>query len=206
MSFKLTLTQTLALAACLSMTACATVDLNQAATKTPIAQSSVANANVVQRAASKLNAAFTQNGFVAKTSRKRVQSTASILLKGLQEKEVSPATETGYTALATDASTVRADIQMASSHVNQTTKAAEVYLAMAPLDRSLRKELASLEKALLASREAGRVFEAALIKTGSNSVPELATFNLSVDALRDVTNEFGIRVRDAQSVDATKAF
>jgi len=201
MSYKLTLT----LAACLSMSACATVNLNEIATKSPSAKTSVVDANIVQRAASKLYAAFTQKGFVAKTSRKRMQSAASILLKGLQDKEINSAPETGYAALATDAASVRADIQLASGHVEQTTKAAEVYLAIASSNRSLRKELASLEQALLASREAGRVFEDALIKTGQPSASELTTFNVSVDELRDITNAFGDRVREAQTIETAKA-
>jgi hypothetical protein len=71
---------------------------------------------------------------------------------------------------------------------------------MAPADRSLRKELASLEKALLASREAEQVFEEALVKTSASKTgAELATFNASVNALRDVTNAFGDQVREAQT-------
>lgn len=191
MSFKLTVT----LAACLSMTACATVDLNQAATNTPAAKSSATDVNVVQRAASKLYAAFTQKGFVAKTSRKRVQSAASILLRGLQAKEVTQ-TPMGYADKASDPMVVLADIRLAAGHVEQTTKAAEVYLAMAPVDTSLRKELASLEKALLASRAASPIFQDALINTGVGPASaELIAYKAIVDDLRDVTNEYGARVR-----------
>ena len=196
MSLKLALT----FAACLSMTACTTIDLNQVATKSPTAKSSAVEFNVVQSAASKLYTAFTKKGFVAKTSRKRMQSAASILLKGLQDKDVNSDANTGYAALAIDASAVRADIHMASGHVEQTTKAAEIYLVMAAADRSLRKELASLEKALLASREAEQVFEEALVKTSaSKTAAELVAFKASVDALRDVTNAFGDQVREAQT-------
>jgi len=57
----------------------------------------------------------------------------------------------------------------------------------------------------LASREAGRVFEDALIKTGQPSASELTTFNVSVDELRDITNAFGDRVREAQTIETAKA-
>jgi hypothetical protein len=90
---------------------------------------------------------------------------------------------------------------MASTHVEQTTKAAEVYLAMAPAEKSLRKELISLEKALIASREASQVFEEALIKTaGDMNAMDYSAYNASVNELRDVTNAFGDRVREAQMI------
>ena len=94
---------------------------------------------------------------------------------------------------------VLSDIRIAAKHVEQTTKAAEVYLAMAPGEKSLRKELVSLEKALIASREASQVFEDALIKTvGETSAMDFVSYKNSVNELRDVTNAFGDRVRESQ--------
>jgi len=88
-----------------------------------------------------------------------------VLLKGLEDKDTASIESAGYAALATEPMVVLSDIRMAATHVEQTTKAAEVYLAMAPGERSLRKELVSLEKALIASREASQVFEDALINS-----------------------------------------
>jgi len=190
---------TLLLAASLSMSACATVDLNDVATSGgPTAAKSV-DVNVVQRAASKLYAAFSSRGFVAKDGRKRVQSAARVLLKGLEDKDVSTVSAVGYVSTASDNVVVLSDIRIASKHVEQTTKAAEVYLAIAPADSSLRKELVSLEKALIASREASQVFEDALIKTaGQFDVLDYNAYKISVNELRNVTNAFGDRVREAQ--------
>ena len=190
---------TLALTAALSMTACATVDLNDVATQNKSSASKAIDVNVVQRAAAKLYAAFSSRGFVAKDSRKRMQSAARVLLKGLEDKDVTAVSSGGYVSMASDSLVVLSDIRIASTHVEQTTKAAEVYLAMAPAEKSLRKELSSLEKALIASREASQVFEDALIKTsGEATAMDYAAFKISVNELRDVTNAFGDRVREAQ--------
>jgi len=190
---------TIIIAASLSMSACATVDLNDVATSKSSTAVKPVDVNVVQRAASKLYAAFSSRGFVANDSRKKMRSAARVLLKGLEDKDVTNASAKGYAANAQNQVTVLSDIRIASAHVEQTTKAAEVYLVMAPAEKSLRKELVSLEKALIASREASQVFEDALIKTaGQANALDYAAYKSSVNELRDVTNAFGDRVREAQ--------
>jgi len=89
---------------------------------------------------------------------------------------------------------------MAQSFVSQATKAAEVYLAMAPDDTNLREELASLQEALIASREAQLVFKAALAGQNTSEHSVLVTFVNSVDALRDVTDAYGDRVRSGRTL------
>ena len=190
---------TLILTAALSMSACATVDLNEVATKNEPSAAKVVDVNVVQRAVTKLYAAFSNRGFVAKDGRKKMQSAARVLLKGLEDKDVTTVLAKGYADMANKQEVVLSDIRIASSHVEQTIKAAEVYLAMAPGEKSLRKELVSLEKALIASREALQVFEDALIKTaGEANAMDFVSYTTSVNELRDVTNAFGDRVREAQ--------
>ena len=195
MSLRVTLILTVAL----SLSACATVDLTEVAAPKTVSAAKVADVNVVQRAASKLYSAFTNRGFVAKDSRKKMRSAARVLLKGLEDKGSASITSAGYADSAVDSVIVLSDIRMAATHVKQTTKAAEVYLVMAPGEKSLRKELVSLEKALIASREASQVFEDALIKTvGETSAMDFVSYNNSVNELRDVTNAFGDRVRESQ--------
>ena len=197
MSVKLTIM----FAACLSLTACATVDLSEVAASNKAASANVDNLNVVQRAAAKLHAAFSNRGFVAKTSRQRVHSAANVLLKGLESEALSDTVNAGYMDGLTDQAAILSDLRLAASHVEQTTKAAEVYLAIAPADRSLRNELTSLERALLASREAEQLFEAGLEQTGGNmKALEFVGFQHAVNELRNVTDEFGHRVRDERSV------
>ena len=202
MSSKLILT----LAACLSLGACATVDLNDVASSKASASSKIVDINVVQRAASKLYAAFTNRGFVASTSRKRVHSAAMVLLEGMDSEKLTK-TDAGYVETATDSTVVLSDIRIATNHVEQTTKAAEVYLAIVPTERSLREELSSLEQALLASREAEQIFETALDKTGANKTSlDYVSYATAVDSLRDVTDAFGDRVRESQSDNAAAIF
>ncbi|WP_409431841.1 hypothetical protein ACJ3XI_06340 [Litorimonas sp. RW-G-Af-16] len=182
-------------AASLLATGCATVDLNEM-TAPAATNTAQADVNVVERAAAKLKAAFTNKGFVAKTSRKRMRSAAKVLLNGLENKNVTASADDGYLATPKPISVVSADMSFAKQHVIQTTRAAEIYLEMAPAERSLRKELKDLEAALMAAKEAGRVFEASL--NGANTT-ELVVYNKAVDDLRDITNEFGARVRVQQS-------
>ena len=197
MGLLMSLRLTLALITGLSVSACATIDLDEMAAANTVSKPRVVDINVVQRAATKLKAAFSSRGFVAKDSQKRMQSAAHILLKGLEDQEIKP-NNAGYVSTASDPMIVLADIRAASRHVEQTTKAAEVYLAMAPAETKMRAELNSLEDALLASRAAETVFEDALVKTGhSLTASEFVSFNLLVDELKDVTNAFGDRVRES---------
>jgi len=190
---------TLILTAALSMSACATVDLTEVTAPKAESTAKVADINVVHRAASKLYAAFTNRGFVAKDSREKMRSAATVLLKGLEDKNASSVVSEGYVHKAADPVAILSDIRIAAGHVEQTTKAAEVFLVMAPGEKSLRKELVSLEKALIASREASQVFEDALIKTsGETTAMDFVSYERSVNELRDVTNAFGDRVRESQ--------
>lgn len=201
MRAKLILLTTLSVA----MSGCATVDMtNMAGQATAPATAKTTQVNVVQRAASKLYAAFTSNGWVAKSSRKRVQSTADVLLKGL-----APQTDLqksgNYAVTAVSLTKLAADIRAAEHHVFQTTKAAEVYLAMAADDVNVRSELSSLEKALIAARQAELVFAAAIDTAsttsdgGETAATDFAEYQESVNKLRDVTDLYGDRVRQIRT-------
>ena len=159
---------------------------------TSLYQVSKKRLNVVQRAASALSMVFRDRGFVANTSSKRLQSAASVLLNGLEEKQIIQTADATYVDLQNSEDVVVADIGFARSYVDRTVAAAEIYLEIAPAKRDLRAELTSLEKALLAATEARDVFEASLL---DQSLPELAAFEESVWKLRDITDEFGVRVR-----------
>lgn len=183
----------LACAAVISLTACATVDLTDTSSMSSTAQSALIERNIVQRAASKLYAVFATKGWSTKSSKKRVQSAASVLLKGLEPTNAASGFK--YADQNKSAAIVLADMREATQHVSQTTKAAEVYLSMAPAKVSLTEELSSLERALLMVRQAETVFAAAL---GNSNEADITAFRQSVDTLRDVTNAFGDRVREGQ--------
>lgn len=181
-------------AASLSMAACATVDVTQVTQSKNNASTQAVNFNVVQKAASKLYAVFTNRGFVAKDSRRNMRSAARMLLKGLEDKPLNTAVKYSETIGSEEA--LSADIILAAKQVDLTRKAAEVFLAMAPGEASLKKELGSLQKALVASNEAKKSFsEAVEVYGAGTSKAELVTYETSVDSLREITDQFGYRVR-----------
>ncbi len=179
---------------CILASGCATVDMTEVALTKPETIAKSTDVNVVQRAATKLYTAFTNKGFVAKTSRNKMRTAAMTLLKGLNKSTLN--TKLDYASSVTSSEILKNDMILATRYVEQTHQAAEIYLAMAPGDNSLRKELGHLEKALLASGEAGRSFTAAQKRfDSSESLELLASYNQSIQSLRTVTDAFGQRVR-----------
>ena len=182
-------------AAAMLATGCATVNMSEMATPVTAKAEAPAEKNIVLRAASKLYAAFQSKGFVAKTSRKKMQSAASVLLNGLEERDLTA--ENDYAARGLPVSIVSQDIKLATQYVTQTANAAEVYFELSEGRKKLRKELGSLEEALIASREASASFEK---RVGSESL-ELIMLNNEVDRLKRVTDNFGQRVREMAAAD-----
>jgi hypothetical protein len=158
--------------------------------------SNTADVNVVKRAATKLYTVFTNRGFVEKTSRNKMRSAAFMLLKGLQDKPLGDHKNYVHNVGSLDA--LHLDVALAQSHVEQTKSAAEIYLAMAPNDNSLKEELSSLEKALVAATEANRSFtDAYKHYAGSTTSDNLTAYQKDLKELRQVTDAFGERVRSA---------
>ena len=182
-------------AAALLATGCATVDMTEMASPVSANIEAPAQKNVVLRAASKLYSAFQSKGFVAKTSRKKMQSAASVLLNGLEERDLT--TEANYEAQNLTRDVVVSDIAFATEQVRLTANAAEVYFDISQGDRKLREELGELEQALLVSHEASNSFENAI---GSDSA-ELHALNSEISRLKTVTDNFGKRVRDQAAAD-----
>lgn len=178
-------------------TGCATVDLQNMAgsSDAPSSAQYETESNVVQRAVEKLRDAFASRGFGAKTSQRKMQAAADMLLNGLSARNVS-SVDGDYAATAKPRAAVIEDIQLARGHVEQTTRAAEVYLEVASRNRSLDGELQSLEAALLASERATQFFQTAL---SDDKNADLDDLRLSVDGLRAVTDAFGERVRMSSS-------
>lgn len=193
-SQKYAATRVLAVSACLMSSACATVDMTNMASAKSDKSSATIDVNVVERAAAKLYSVFTNRGFVAKDSRNKMRSAAQTLLKGLENKPLSE--DVNYAKSVSTLEALEADMALARGYVDQTRQAAEIYLAMAPGETSLRKELVSLEKSLIASHEAQQTFaEALVLKNQGKDNPEFLQFSASVDFLRQATDAFGDRVR-----------
>jgi len=171
-------------------TGCATVDMTEMAIPSAAKAEAPAERNIVLRAASKLYAAFRSKGFVAKTSRKKMQSAASVLLNGLEERDLT--SDANYASRNLPRAVVIEDISYATQYVRQTADAAEIYFDMSEGKKKLREELTELEQALLSSREAAASFEEVV---GSENAA-LRTLNVQIERLKTVTDNFGKRVRD----------
>ncbi len=183
-------------AAAMLATGCATVDVTEIAIPAAAKVEAPAEKNIVLRAANKLYTAFRSKGFVAKTSRKKLQSAASILLNGFEERALT--SETDYVAQNYSRAVVLEDITFAAQHVRQTANAAEIYFELSEGRKKLREELGSLESALLSAREASISFEKL---TGAESA-EFQNLKSEVDRLKRVTDKFGQRVRERTAADA----
>jgi len=178
-------------------TGCATVNVTDITS--PKAEAKIdapEEQNIVLKAASKLYAAFQSKGFVAKTSREKMQSAASILLNGLEERVLT--SDTDYASQDYSYDVVMEDITFATQHVHRTANAAEIYFELSESGKKLREELAGLENALLSSREASVSFESVV---GAQSA-EFQTLKYEVDRLKRITDEFGQRVRARAVADA----
>ncbi len=149
------------------------------------------DSNVVQRAVEKLSAAFASRGFGEKTSQRKMEAAADMLMNGLSDKGVDGA-DPDYASLERPVSVVLEDIRVAERHVEQARKAAEIYFDVAPARRDLSDELQSLQAALLVSDRALLEFRNSLPTDRAADVDRL---QLAVDGLRDITNRFGDRVR-----------
>jgi len=182
---------TIAASLTLATGACTTVDMSAMGPATAPAAASLSGPNVIEKATARLFAAFSSKGWSTHSSRKRMQSAASLLLNGLEDKSLSDM-PSHYAVL--DATVLASDIRTAENHIQQTVSAAEVFLATASVSEDVRDELGDLEQALLASRQAQKVFTEA-----NAEASQLIDLSISVDRLRDVTDEFGRRVRRAQN-------
>lgn len=180
-------------AAILPLSACATVDL---ADMTPAAKQTVqpVHENVVIRATEALTAKFTQAGWSEPVDPDRFKKAANFLLRGISSLEVD--TDISYAEKAKSLTVVRSDISVATAEVSKVVKAAEVYLDMASEEDDLREELKSLEKAMSSCRKSELMFKRALENVGVEKTDaELQNAELAMNALRDVTNIYGERVR-----------
>ncbi|MEP1230291.1 MAG: hypothetical protein ABJG88_06415 [Litorimonas sp.] len=210
MSCKLKSTTSALLIAAL-LSGCATINLNEVGRPAQASLSVEKDLNIVQRAAASLSAVFVDRGFVAKTSRKRLQSAASVLLNGMKDKQIidTDTADVNYGSISKSTTVILEDAEYARSYIDRTVAAAEIYLEIVPTERDLRKELTSLEKALLASTEAQDVFTTALKEQSGQVTADnhMVIFGQSVSNLRNITDEFGsrVRVRDTEKL-ASRGF
>lgn len=177
------------------LSACTTVDLTQVAVKQPQATSEKVKQNVVERASLSLTRMFHAKGWCKSDPAEKTKTATNVLLNGMDIDS-----EANHDRILTPVTLTQliSDMTEANYQVEQTTKAAEVYLVVADDIAELDKELSQLEAALLSSREA----QAGFVKT-VNAFPEkshatrhkLEDISKSIDNLKTVTDAYGDRTR-----------
>ncbi|MGB0908149.1 MAG: hypothetical protein ACPGVT_11695 [Maricaulaceae bacterium] len=186
---------------CASLSACATVDIANMASPENVKTANVEQVNSVKRLASKLYTTFHDEGWAYNPKQKRSQSTASVLLNGLQAPaNVTVSVETNSSTIdRASLDSLSKDVRRAEHHIFQVTKAAEAYLTLVDEGENLRRELASLEKALLASRQAEQKFTRKFTSANFETHEDMTEYSESVTALRAVTDVYGERVRSTRT-------
>lgn len=195
----------ISLAAIISLSACATVDVTgyAAPSETISAVKPVEKGNIITRTVMRLYNVFVDRGLYEDTSRKRVQSAANILLNGLKTPDSDAADQTAPAAVHfADFSN---DVQTARYHITQTTKAAEVYLDIASNDSDLSEELKQLQKALRVSEKAADRLAQHDVQGDQAGQAEILGLQAEVNKLRSVTDAFGDVVRARRIAAASKA-
>ncbi len=184
------------------LSACTTVDLSQVSMdQKPIASVKPIQ-NVVEKAAISMAAMFTRKGWCA-VSTTQSQSTANMLLNGIESK---PSQATLHADVILSSRQLSDDLILAQEQVNQTTKAAEIFLTMSEKVSSFDKELSLLETALLSAREAEGNFQTMLgLVANQKNHQHYKEFQNSVDQLKLITDAYGDRIRHQISARANRS-
>ena len=180
-----------------SLPACTTVDLSQVAVNTKPTAIPQQKENVVARSCQKLASLFSHKGWIKNKDKPATQHATNILLHGLEktgqnDKQNQNATPKTYQSV----SQINSDIMLANAQIQQTTKAAEVFLAIAAPDTSLEDELSQLETTFLTVKSAQIRFENALEQ--ARALDNNESYNVltsTIAKLKDITDEYGTRVR-----------
>lgn len=177
------------------LSACTTVDLTQVAVNQPQTSRGKTEQNVVERASLSLTNLFHAKGWSKNDPAEKTKTATNVLLNGLNKDS-----QNQNASMVTHVTTAQltADITEANYQIEQTTKAAEVYLVVVDDTAELDEELSQLEAALLLSREAKAGFVKNVIALPEKSHTfrhKLEKISKSIDELKTVTDAYGDRIR-----------
>lgn len=150
--------------------------------------------NVVMGAVARLKAVFAERGFGPESSKQKMHAAADMLMNGISADSLS-SDRNDYSSETRPVAVVLADADIAMRHIDQTRRAAEIYLDVVASDEPVEEELESLQAALLVCERAVLTFKQSL---DEEQVDELEPLKASVDGLRDITDKFGDRVRQTR--------
>ncbi|PHS77324.1 MAG: hypothetical protein COB56_03695 [Robiginitomaculum sp.] len=187
------------------LSACTTVDLTQVAVTQPQTASEKVEQNVVERTSLSLTRMFHAKGWCKSDPAEKTKTATNVLLNGMDtDSEANHA----HTLIPVTLTQLISDMTEANYQVEQTTKAAEVYLVVADDIAELDKELSQLEAALLSSREAQAGFVKtvnALTDKNHATQQRLEDISKSIDNLKTVTDAYGDRTRSQIAARASAA-
>ncbi len=173
--------------------ACTTVDLSQVTATQQQRAQQAPKANIVEMASTQLTQTFNKNGWTLAATQPRAQTAASVLLKGLQgtspqEPVVSIVPLEKFAA----------NINLATQKVDDTYKAASLYLDYVNEHADVSLELDVLETALLNAKAAEHNFaEQAEHAEDDQALELLSQYQNSLGKLRSITDKYGSRTRAA---------
>ncbi len=175
------------------LAACSTVDLSQVALSKPEAEPAAPRQSVVERAATRMTKTFEAKGWCDKVEDDKTARFASVLVNGLPTKPEPEATSVRSPAALKQ---LRRDIYLASRHIDQTTKAAEVFLSVNSRADELEHELGGLETALSVARQAETRFKArAGAELSASLSRDFTRLDAHIQRLQNVTDAYGRAVR-----------
>lgn len=185
-----------------TLPACTTVDFqSMSGDSSPVTQSASVTTNVVERSVAQLEASFTDRGFGANVEMSGMARATEILMHGIKKISGTPV-GASYADSEPSLDTISSDILLAETFIDKTARAGLVYLETAPLTDDLADELSQLESALLRSERAKTGFDRALERFDNDDVDltpfeaRMTSLSDSIDGLRGVTDDYGIRVRE----------
>ncbi len=187
-----------------ALSACTTVDFTQVAVDQKQGIDKETEKNVVERSTYTLTSMFYDNGWCSSAPEIKPQATASFLFNGMNKGN----DEQVLTSKPMTITQLQSDITKANNQIEQVTKAAEIYLVVADEIVELDIELLLLEAALRSSREAKSGFTQKINSLSENDqsiINGLDEISHSIEALKDVTNAYGVRTRSHIAARAANA-
>lgn len=194
----------IALAIGVTLSACATVEMAPVQSGTFMSQAEVQDRSEVKMSARKLSSVFSTEGWSRMNPGTKTQSAVNILVRGFKKTGDVIDPVRNYLSRRSEAQMIVEDIERANDYVMVTNDKAKLFLLNNPNAIDIRAELSDLETALLSARQAELVFRDAL-KEKNLAVDNDAMKKLthSVDALRDTTDAFGVRLRGSPTKPAS---
>ena len=197
----------LGLACCVSLSACTTVNFSAFGDSEIMqAEAEADQANVVELTTDALLSSFDERGYGLHMKRSRIAMAADILMNGFRS-EHRDNIDSAYADTLRTPDVIAKDIVIAKGYVDRTVSAAQIFKRTADIKDPFKSELKRLEAALSKSENAALGFEMALEAvtvhdTVSTDTPSLsavtqalADLELSIDDLRNVTDDYGMSVR-----------